>query len=504
MSNNFTNKIIRTRYAPSPTGLFHIGGARTALFNYLFAKKYNGDFIVRIEDTDIERNVEGGAESQLNNLKWLKIFPDESLLNPGNYGPYIQTEKLKRYQELALKLLEEGKAYRCFCTPDKLKEDREKAKDNKQTPKYNKTCLHLSKSQIEENLKNNVPYSIRLNIQENETFTWNDIVRGEITVPASALTDPVILKSNNIPMYNFAVVIDDHDMKISHVIRGEEHISNTPYQLAIKKALDFNNDIAFGHLSVIVDESGKKLSKRNIELKQFIEDYKNMGFLPESIVNFMYLLGMPPHDTNEIFDMTTSIRNFDINKVSKSATMFDFKKMEWISSEHFKLLSDSAFVSFVLPFIDIKFNDLEEKKSQIILLFKNQINYAKQLNDLIFENFLEEKNIKEVCKLKPLKDAKIKELIDLYILKIEETLDWNTDNIQTIINDIKTETGRTGKNLFMPIRILSTHREHGPELAKILVIFGKDKVLENVKKVQKQLFKKTTRAKTKKREEDAK
>ncbi|KFB07520.1 glutamate--tRNA ligase [Malacoplasma iowae] len=490
MNNNSPNKIVRTRYAPSPTGLFHIGGARTALFNYLFAKKNNGDFIVRIEDTDIDRNVEGGAESQLNNLKWLRIFPDESLLNPGNYGPYIQTEKLKRYQELANKLLKEKKAYRCFCTPEKLEEDRKKALDKKQTPKYNKTCLKLTEEEIQTNLKNNVPYSIRLNIDANDLFVWNDIVRGEISVPASALTDPVILKSNNIPMYNFAVVVDDYDMKISHVIRGEEHISNTPYQLAIKRALGFESEIQYGHLSVIVDDTGKKLSKRNIELKQFIEDYKNMGFLPESIVNFMYLLGMAAPDGKEIFDMQTSIKNFDINKVSKSSTMFDFKKMEWISSEHFKLLSDSAFVAFVSPFIEIEWKEIEKHKTEVILLFKNQITYAKQLNDLIYENFLQEKDINPIIKSPIFKEEGIKEFIEIYKNKIKESIEWSVDSINEIIKQIKEETNRSGKNLFMPIRLLSTHSEHGPELAKVLFILGKDKVLLNVNKIYNNLNKK--------------
>ena len=297
------NKIIRTRYAPSPTGLFHIGGARTALFNYLFAKKNNGDFVVRIEDTDLERNVEGGIESQLMNLKWLKIFPDESILNPGNYGPYVQSEKFSVYKNLAEKLLEEQKAYRCFCSPEKLEKEREKAAKEGRTPKYNRHCLSLSEKEINEKLSKGNEYSIRLKIEDDRDYIWNDLIRGTVTVPSSALTDPIILKSNKIASYNFAVVIDDSDMKISHVIRGEEHLSNTPYQIAISEALGINKNIIYGHLSVIVDETGKKLSKRNMELKQFIEDYKNMGFTPESINNFMYLLGMAATDNKEVFNL---------------------------------------------------------------------------------------------------------------------------------------------------------------------------------------------------------
>ena len=264
---------VRARYAPSPTGFFHVGGARTALFNYLYAKHMGGDFILRIEDTDTERNVEGGIESQINNLEWMGIKIDESVKNPGKFGPYQQTHKLKRYQELAYKLLEEGKAYRCFCTKDELDKNREAAMAGGQTPKYNRHCLYLTKEEIQKKLDAKIPFTIRLKIDDNTEYSWDDMIRGKISVPTSALTDPVILKSNGIPMYNFGVVVDDHDMQITHVLRGEEHISNTPYQLAIKRALGWEKDpIQYGHLSVIVNETGKKLSKRDKSLKQFIQE----------------------------------------------------------------------------------------------------------------------------------------------------------------------------------------------------------------------------------------
>ena len=480
---NNKNRIIRTRYAPSPTGLFHIGGARTALFNYLFAKKNNGDFIVRIEDTDIERNVENGAESQLLNLKWLKIFPDESPLNPGNYGPYIQSERFQIYKEKAYQLLNEGKAYRCFCSPEKLEKNRKKALKEGKTPKYNRTCFNLSKEEIDKNLKNKISFSIRYKMEDDIEIKWDDLVRGKMVVPSSALTDFVILKSNEIPTYNFAVVIDDNDMLISHVIRGEEHLSNTPYQLAINKGLNINENIVYGHLSLIIDETGKKLSKRNMELKQFIEDYKNMGFSPEAIVNFMYLLGLSSTDNKEIFSLSEAIKSFDINKVSKSPTTFDFKKMVWISSEHFKIMSDTMFVSFSKPFITYDLGYLKPKENEIILLFKNQISYAKQLNDLIEDTFFISEEFDEVCKRFPfLLEDKTKELIKLLVTKINEIPSWNLSEIVSMIDLLKKESGVTGKELFMPIRVFSSHKTHGPELAKIIYILGKEKVLENIKK----------------------
>ena len=477
-----SDKKIRTRYAPSPTGYFHIGGARTAIFNYLFAKHYKGDFIVRIEDTDVERNVEGGIESQLSNLAWMKIVPDESVNNPGKYGPYIQSAKLDRYKTLAHDLLAKGLAYRCFCTEEQLENDRQQAIDNHQTPKYNRRCFHLSDDEIKNHLANNTPYVIRLKINDNTTYGWEDVVRGKIDVPSSAMTDPVILKSNGIAMYNFAVVVDDFDMEITHVLRGEEHISNTPYQIAIRDSLGFNNGIQYGHLSVIIDESGKKLSKRNKTLKQFVQDYKNMGFIPESIDNFLSLLGWTPSNNQEILSIDELIADFNINNISKSPTFFDFKKLLWIGNEYFKKMDNDSYLNFVLPFINTKncSSWIQNHISSVALLFKNQISYADQINDLISEYFINnhklnneeieiiQNNIDVVNKFKSL---------------IETTSVFNEQNIVDIINHVKTETGKKGKDLFMPIRLCATRMSHGPELAKMIYFTSQEKVLINIKEV---------------------
>lgn len=282
---------VRTRYAPSPTGHFHIGGARTALFNYLYARRYNGEFIVRIEDTDEARNVEGGIQSQLLNLKWLGLFPDESPENPGEVGPYIQSQKYATYRALAEQLLAKNLAYRCFCSPEELEQARLIATERGQTPKYARTCLHLTPDVIEQKLAANTPYVIRLQIPDDMIYEWHDLIRGEMSIPASTMSDLVILKANKIPTYNFAVVIDDHAMQITHVFRGEEHLSNTPYQLAVKTALGYHDDFIYAHFPIIVDDTGKKLSKRNLALEQFIDGFRDKGYLPEALVNFLALLG---------------------------------------------------------------------------------------------------------------------------------------------------------------------------------------------------------------------
>lgn len=479
------SKKVRVRYAPSPTGLFHVGGARTALFNYLFAKKHYGNFIVRIENTDTKRNIKAGVNSQLDNLKWLKIFPDESPINPGEYGPYIQSEKLKKYQELAFSLLKQNKAYRCFCSLEELKQERKNLLAQKKVAKYSRCCLNLQQDEIEKKLNQKIPFSIRIKIPDNKCYVWHDIVRGTININSNSLSDIIILKSNQIPTYNFAVVIDDYDMKISHVIRGEEHISNTPYQLAIAEALGLEMDIEYAHLSVITDVYGKKLSKRNMHIKQFIEDYKNMGFTPEAIVNFLYLLGLPSlKDNKEIFSLQEAISNFDINKVSKSAAQFDFEKMKWIGLENFKLMSDCAFVSFVKLFITIDLGDLKDKVNEIVLLFKNRIHFAKEINNLIEENFFATKGFDYFYqKYSFFQKKEIYHLLLEWGLKIKEIV-WDLTNIKWLLNIEKIKKQfptLKSKEIFMSLRICFTHMEKGPELYNIIYLLGQKNILKNTK-----------------------
>ena len=472
---------VRTRYAPSPTGFFHIGGARTALFNYLFAKHHNGVFIVRNEDTDVERNVEGGIESQLFNIDWLGFSPDESPIKGGDFAPYQQTKKIERYQQLANQLLEQNKAYRCFCTKEELEQERKVAEENHQTPKYNRKCLHLSQQEINEKLKNKIPYVLRLKIEDGD-YAWNDLIRGPISIPSSAMTDPVIVKSNGIPMYNFAVVVDDYDMKITHILRGEEHISNTPYQIAIKKALDFDTqDINYGHLSIIVNEFGKKLSKRDVNLKQFIDDYRNMGYLPIAITNFLCLLGWTPKDNKEVLTLQEMIKNFDLTTISKSPAKFDVPKMNWISNQHFKLLSDNDYLDFVSEFVSSKNKCYLNNKDEVLLLFKNQISYALELNDLIDDLFsdsdqLDDNTLVEFNNL----ITPIKQIINFVEESVKNINNFSIVEIKKIIDIVKEKFQLNGKSLFMSIRIITTLKSHGPELAKTIFLLSQDKVIKNI------------------------
>ena len=294
-------KKVRVRYAPSPTGHLHIGNARTALFNYLFAKHYNGDFVLRIEDTDIARNVEGGEASQIKYLNWLGIYPDESPQNPNpKYAPYRQMERLDIYKKYTDWLLEKGYAYKCFCTQEELDEEHARQEALGLAPRYNRKCCNLTPEEIKEKEAQNIPYTIRIKVPDNETYEFDDMIRGKVSFESKDIGDWVLVKANGIPTYNYAVVIDDHCMDITHVFRGEEHLSNTPKQIMLYKM--FGWDVPrFGHMTLIVNENHKKLSKRDANVLQFMSQYEQLGYLPEAMFNFMALLGWSPEGEQEIF-----------------------------------------------------------------------------------------------------------------------------------------------------------------------------------------------------------
>lgn len=480
-------KQIRTRYAPSPTGNFHIGGARTAIFNYLFAKKNLGNFILRIEDTDSERNVENGALLQYNNLKWLNIHPDESFNNPGEYGPYLQSQKILTYQNLVNQLLKQKKAYYCFCSQEELENYRQKALESGITPKYSKKCLNLDPEIIKAYLNEKKSYVVRLNIDPTQEFSWIDLTRNEISVPGSALTDYVIMRANKIPTYNFAVVVDDYDMHITHVLRGDEHISNTPYQIATYKALGWENKIPqYGHLSVIVNETGKKLSKRDENTCQFIEEYKNLGFLPEAVLNFLALLGWAGKAEQEIMSIEEMIEHFDISKVSKSPSLFDYKKLLWISGEYFKKMDDISYWNFVNPFFNVDLKEINLVKKEIALLFKNQIVYAKQLNELAanlfdFNELNKQILIDHLVHLETNRDV-IETSLKLLPVNPDE---WNLSNLRAYLKQITAQTQKQGVDFFMTLRLVLSYSNHGPELFKVIKIMGyercRDRLLSALK-----------------------
>lgn len=477
---------IRVRYAPSPTGYLHIGGARTAIFNYLFAKHHNGKFIVRIEDTDLERNIADGISSQLDNLRWLGLEIDETIDHEGKYGPYQQTKRLDIYRHHAEKLIDEKHAYYCFCTNEILDEMRaEQKKAGITSFQYDGRCAKLSPAEVKKNLANKVAFAIRAKTPENKVFTINDIVRSEVSFNTKDIGDFVIIKSNGVATYNFAVVIDDYLMKITHVLRGEEHLSNTPKQLLI---YDYFNWQAprFGHLTLIINQNGKKLSKRDGSLMQFIEQYRKQGYLPEALFNFITLLGWNSHEEREIYTKEELIKIFNSDYFSKAPSMFDVRKLLWMNNHYIKNLDQEAYLNFVIPYVKEK-HSWESKDEQwwkeLLLIYQKQLMYGAEINELI-SLFFAKPSLSEEAK-DFLKNDQVSTLRigATFYEKIKELDNWSLESIENIINEVKNESKTMGKTLFMTIRIFSSGQMHGPELAKTIKLLGKERVKKQLESI---------------------
>ncbi|NLG80992.1 MAG: glutamate--tRNA ligase [Bacilli bacterium] len=475
---------VRVRYAPSPTGYLHIGNARTALFNYLYARKYNGEFIVRIEDTDIERNIPDGEESQLKYLKWLGIDYDESVdkINP-KYAPYRQLERLDIYKRYAMELVEKGLAYKCYCTEEELAAERNGLSEEKASHiHYSRRCLNASPEELKE-LEKRGEYTIRFKVPEHKTYTFNDLVKGEVSFSSDDIGDWVILKRNGIPTYNFAVVIDDHLMDITHVLRGEEHITNTPKQLMIYEAFGWEAPI-FGHMTLIVKEDGKKLSKRDPNYIAFISQYEEYGYLPEALFNFIALLGWSPEGEEEILSKEELIAKFDEKRLSKSPATFDRNKLKYINNRYIKELPLDKVVALCRPHLDkskISLNKSEEWIEKLVALFHDRLSYGKEIIDLYHEFFEAEFKIEGEA-FDFIQQDGVKETLVVFKNKIESLSDFTEANIQEVIKATGKETKAKGKLLYMPCRIATTSQMHGPDLPKMLELIGKAEVLKRLDK----------------------
>jgi len=477
-------KKVRVRYAPSPTGFLHIGGARSALYNYLYAKHNGGDFILRIEDTDIERNVVGGEDSQLDGLLWLNIVPDESPRNPNpKYAPYRQTEKLDIYKTYAEELVRNKCAYYCYCSEEELEKEREK--QNKKgiiAPKYNEHCLHLTKAQITKYQKEGRKPCIRLHLEAHKEIVFNDLIRGEVKFNNDDIGDWVILKSNGIPTYNFAVVIDDHLMDITHVLRGEEHLSNTPKQIQIYQY--FNWDIpVFGHMTLITNEEGKKLSKRDPNIIQFIQQYRDMGYLPQAIFNFLLLLGWSSGSEKEIFSHNEAIEVFDANRLSKAPTMFDTAKLKWINNYYIKQLSKEEVQALCLPYLQkeySKYNRDDNFYRNIIDLYHEQLSYGQEIVSLVKQFFVFDPEYSEEAK-QLIQTESAKTLFAYFKDRLEHNEYIVSEDYKGLLKEIQKSTGIKGKELYMPLRLKIFGSEHGPDLVTSLAVLGQKEILTRLK-----------------------
>jgi glutamyl-tRNA synthetase len=332
-----TSHQTRVRFAPSPTGYLHVGGLRTALYNFLFARKNDGVFILRIEDTDRARYVEGAVENLLDTLKWASLEYDEGPGKGGNLGPYVQSERLDIYRKHVSELLEKGSAYQCFCTPDRLENMRKTLEKDRKTPKYDRLCLRLSPEEVKERMKKGDSFVVRMKVPDGTTIRFHDLVRGDVEFSSDLLDDQVLIKSDGYPTYHLANVVDDHLMHITHVIRGEEWLPSTPKHVLLYQAYGWDLP-KFAHLPLLLNPDRSKLSKRQGDVA--VEDYRAKGYLKEALVNFVALLGWNPGGEQEIFSMEELINGFSIEHVNKAGAIFNVEKLEWLNFEHLKRKSD--------------------------------------------------------------------------------------------------------------------------------------------------------------------
>ena len=469
----------RTRFAPSPTGFMHIGNLRTAIFEYLVAKHSGGEFILRIEDTDQNRKVDGAIDFIYNTLKLCNMDIDEGPNNEGNYGPYIQSERLDINKKYATELVASGHAYRCFCTEETLTQMREEA-DKKKIPfMYDGRCSHLSEEEINAKLAAGVPYVIRQKMPKYGVSIVHDVVYGDIRVENKVLEDQILLKSDGYPTYNFANVIDDHLMEVTHVIRGNEYLAQTPKYNLLYEAFGWNPP-TYIHVPMVLGEDGNKLSKRNGDAS-FMDLY-NDGYLPEAIVNYLVLLGWSPKENKEVYSMDELIESFDMSRISKSPSNYDIKKLKWFNAKYIKMLSDEDYLKFIKPFLTLDVTGKsEEWINKLLLIYKDHLSFGKEINDLVTIFFNDNINISEENKVFLESDENIPLVISTYREELEKISDWNTENIANVINVVKDRTGVKGKLLYMPIRIKISGVEHGPELPEEIYLIGKEKVLERLK-----------------------
>lgn len=489
---------IRVRYAPSPTGHLHIGNARTALFNYLFARHNKGTMVLRIEDTDQKRNVKGGSKSQMENLHWLGIDWDEGPDKGGDYGPYRQSERKEIYQKYIDQLIDEGKAYYSYKTEEELEAQREEQRAAGVAPHYTyeyegMTADEIKQAQDEAKAKGLKPV-VRIHIPEMETYSWDDIVKGHLEFESDTIGgDFVIQKRDGMPTYNFAVVIDDHLMKITHVLRGDDHVSNTPKQLVVYEALGWEPP-KFGHMTLIINsETGKKLSKRDESVLQFIEQYRDLGYLPEAMFNFITLLGWSPKGENEIFNKREFIKQFDPARLSKSPAAFDQKKLEWINNQYIKKADRDTL-------LDLALNNLQEASlvdehptpekmewvRQLVNIYSVQMSYTKQIVDMAKIFFKEAKDLSDE-EIEEIKNDDGRGVIEEFKKQLDLIPRFTSVQIMNAIQATRKATGIKGRKLFMPIRIATTRSMVGPGIGEAMELLGKERVLEHIDLTLKQM-----------------
>ena len=466
---------VRVRFAPSPTGALHAGNIRTALLNWIYAKQQNGTLILRIEDTDQERHVIGSQEMISNDLKWLGIDWQEGMDVGGDYGPYLQSDRLDFHKEYAEKLLSDGIAYKCYCSEEELDAARKKALAGGRQPRYNGKCREISSSEEQQKIDEGIKPVLRFKVREG-TITFNDLIKGEISWDLSNIGDFVIIRSNGMPSYNFAVVVDDALMKISHVIRGEGHVSNTPKQLLLYEA--FNFDVPFfAHTATILNKEKKTLSKRNGALS--IKRYREEGYLPEALINYLSLLSWSSESGDDIIDVDRLISEFSFSRMSSSAAVFDDDKLTWMNGQYIRALSKERLMEQSIPYLQSAgySTDDEEKTSLVVEAVRGNLSTISEIPNYVSVFYNSDYSPKNEDEKEILKKEDSRNIFKCFLKIAGEFEQLGEDDFRSIMKSVQEETGYKGKNLWMPVRIALTGLSHGPELQKLVEYFGKDEVI---------------------------
>lgn len=473
------SSVVRTRYAPSPTGYMHIGNLRTALYEYLIAKSNGGKFILRIEDTDQSRYIEGAVDFIYKALDQAGIRHDEGPDIGGEYGPYTQSQRKGSYLKHALALIEKGEAYYCFCSREKIEDDKKAAEAKGEMYVYDGHCSHLSPKETEEKRMSGIPYVIRQKMPKEGTSDFTDAVYGDISVPNKELEDQILIKSDGFPTYNFANVVDDHEMKITHVVRGCEYIISTPKYNLLYQAFGWDVPV-YIHLPHIVREDGKKLSKREGDCS--FEDLMQMGFLPQAIVNYIALLGWSPEGTQEIFSLSELEKVFSIDRISKSESTFDMVKLRWFNGEYFKKMSLEEFHHLASPYYPTAFQNkfdlmkisrILQQRIDVLNEIPGKVDFFEELCDYDMEIYLHKK-------MKTTYNSSLSAL-EAAVPVLEELTHWDEESIHQSLMDLVQQLGIKNGQMLWPVRTAISGKPITPGGAfEIADILGKKETLRRI------------------------
>jgi len=474
--------IVRTRFAPSPTGYLHVGGLRTALYNYLFAKRNNGKFILRIEDTDRARYVEGATENLISTLKWAGLYFDEGPDVESEFAPYLQSERLNIYKEHADYLIKENKAYYCFCSHERLTELRKKLEKEGLQPKYDKHCLNLSKEEIEKKLSDKESYVLRLNVQPNVNIIVDDVIRGRVEFNSDVVDDQVLIKSDGYPTYHLANVVDDHLMKITHVIRGEEWLSSTPKHILLYDFFGWEKPV-FAHLPLLLNPDRSKLSKRQGDVA--VEDYRSKGYLKEALINFVALLGWTAGDDKEFYYLNELKEKFSLERVNKAGAVFNVEKLNWLNAEHLRKKENSEILILLKEELSgSKYKDQNYTNDyllKVIEAMKERVTFVKDYLEKSPYFFETPGEYDESVAAKRWKDNS-PELMKKLIEKFQKLENPQKEDYENTLKETAAELEVENGDLIHPLRLAVSGVGAGPGVFDIVDILGKEESIKRIKK----------------------